>query len=425
MLHNQFSLLTTKRFLPLFLTQFLGAFNDNVFKNAMVILITYQLAEQAGVDGRLMVTAAAGVFIFPFFILSATAGQLADKYEKSALIRKVKAAEICIMLIGSIALFSGDISLLMLSLFLLGAQAAFFGPLKYGILPDHLKESELVGGNAMVSASTFIAILTGTIFGGLFIMAENGVELIAFSVMLFSFTGWICSRFIPETRAASPALRINKNFIFETFRSMSYIFQNRQVAYSIIGISWFWFVGATFLAQFPNFVKYKIGANEEVATLFLTAFSIGIAIGALLCNSLLRGRISAKYVPLGGLGIVIFSIDLFLASNGLQPASEQLMGMDQFTDNPMNIRIFSDLLLISISGGIFVVPLYAVMQSACGKNLRSRTIASNNILNSMMMVVSAIIPMLLFAAGFDVDSVFLMVAISTLVVTGFLYFSSL
>ena len=314
---NQFALLGTRRFLPLMVTQFLGAFNDNVFKNALVMLITYVLAVQSGFDSRVLVVAAGGIFILPFFLFSATAGQLADKYDKAWLTRYIKVAEIVIMLGAALAFWMGSVTLLMLVLFLMGTQSTFFGPIKFGILPDHLEEDELVAGNALIETGTLLAILGGTLLGGLAIMAQGGVALVSTLVILIAIAGWLTSREIPATQAASPNLVVGLNPLTETWAMLKVAGEDRVIFLCILGISWFWALGSTFLSLFPALAKDLIGADEAVVTLFLIAFSVGIALGALLCNRLLKGAIHATYVTLGSIGLTLFALDLYFSTRGL------------------------------------------------------------------------------------------------------------
>ncbi len=411
MIQNQFQLLRTPRFLPLFITQFLGAFNDNVFKNALVILITYVAAEKAGLNPQLMVTAAAGVFILPFFLFSATAGQLADKHEKVSLIRIIKFIEILLMAGAVYGFYSESTSFLLVILFLMGTQSTFFGPIKYGILPEKLKEEELISGNALIEAGTFVAILVGTIIGGLLILSSFGVGLVSFLIIFVAIGGWISSFFIPTGLAADPSLRVDHNIFRETWKIVNYTRNHRDVFLSILGISWFWLVGATFLAQFPTYGKDIIGGNEQVVTLFLTIFTVGIGIGSLLCNKLLRGEIVATYVPLGILGMTLFTVDLYFASKyTFTSAPGELIGVFSFLSHLTSWRILGDLFLISICSGIYIVPLYAIMQARTELSHRSRTVASNNILNALFMVVSALGTSLMLIMDFSVTQVFLTIA---------------
>ena len=416
MTESQFHLFRSRRFAPLFVTQFLGAMNDNLFKNALVILILYRIAEAAGIDGRILVTVAAGVFIIPFFLFSATAGQIADKLEKSRLIRLVKLAEIAIMGLAGLAFYLGDAYVMLGVLFLMGSQSALFGPVKYGILPDHLREDELIGGNALIEAGTFLAILIGTIAGGLIILTEHGVATVTVLIIVVALLGWAASLFIPRAEPASPDLAINLNIAAETWSIMGAAAARRDIMLSILGISWFWLAGATYLSQFPSLAKDVLGADEHVVTLFLVAFSVGIGLGSLLCNRLLKGEVSAKYAPFGALGMTFFTLDLYFASRGLAAPSGPLSSVGAFIAEPQNWRILGDLVATSVSAGVFVVPLYAIIQSRSEPARRSRTIAANNILNALFMVIGAAAAAAMLAAGWSIPVIFLAVAVANGVV---------
>jgi acyl-[acyl-carrier-protein]-phospholipid O-acyltransferase/long-chain-fatty-acid--[acyl-carrier-protein] ligase len=410
--HNQFDLLKTRRFLPLFITQFLGAFNDNVYKNALVILITYVVAEKAGLNSQIMVTAAAGIFILPFFLFSATAGQLADKYEKAFLIRIIKFVEILLMIGAAVGFYMESVWFLMTILFLTGTQSTFFGPIKYGILPEKIEEDELIGGNGLIEAGTFISILIGTLVGGLLILTENGILLISGMVILIAVLGWVSSFYIPKGQPASPKLRVDYNFLKETWVIVSHARQNREVFLSILGISWFWLVGATFLAQFPTYAKDIIGGNEELVTLFLSVFTIGVGIGSLLCNQLLKGEVEATFVPLAIIGVTVFTVDLYFASQYMfTNGSGELIGAAAFLSHMSSWRILGDMFMISVSSGIYIVPLYAIIQARSEPDYRSRIIASNNVLNAFFMVISAIGTVFMLTMSFDVNQVFLTIGL--------------
>lgn len=412
MAHNQFDLLKTRRFLPLFITQFLGAFNDNVYKNALVILITYVVAEKAGVSSQIMVTAAAGIFILPFFLFSATAGQLADKYEKAFLVRIIKFVEIVLMIGATVGFYMENVWLLMGILFLMGTQSTFFGPIKYGILPEKIKEDELIGGNGLIEAGTFVSILVGTLVGGLLILAENGILMISGMVIFIAILGWVSSFYIPKGQAAAPKLKVDYNFLKETWEIVSHAKQNREIFLSILGISWFWLVGATFLAQFPTYSKDIIGGNEQLVTLFLSVFTIGVGLGSLLCNQLLKGEVEATFVPLAIIGVTVFTVDLFFASQYMfTNGNDELIGAGAFLSHWSSWRILGDMFMISVCSGIYIVPLYAIIQVRSESDYRSRIIASNNILNALFMVVSAIGTVVMLTVGFDVNQVFLTIAI--------------
>lgn len=403
-------LLRSRRFLPLFVTQFLGAANDNLFKSALVMLITFELAAQAGLNGPLMVTAAAGIFIAPFFLFSATAGQLADCYDKGTLAKLVKAAEIVIMCGAAYAFMNANAYVLMAILFLMGTQSALFGPVKYAILPQHLHQDELISANAMVEAGTFLAILIGTIAGGLLILRGGGVEMVSALIIAISVLGFCASLFIPKAPAPDATLRVNFNVIAETYKMVRHASARRDVFLSILGISWFWLVGATFLSQFPTFAKDVLGGDENVVTLFLAIFSIGIGLGSALCAKVLKGEVSAKYVPFAALIMTAFMVDLYIAST--QTVLVPGTGVASFLSQPLGVRILADLLMIAMSGGLFIVPLYAILQSRGDEKHRARDIAANNIYNALFMVVSALAITAMLSGGMTVPEVFLIVAIA-------------
>ncbi len=395
------------------MTKFLGALNYIFFKNALVILILYRLA---GEDGQILVTVAAGAFILPFFLFSATAGQLADKFEKSRLIRLIKMAEILIMVLAVAGFLWGESYLMMAVLFLMGIQSTFFGPLKYAILPDHLREDELIGGNALIEAGTFLAILIGTILGGAIILTENGVLAVSFFIVLLAACGWVSSFFIPRAEPPEPDLRLNPNILAETWTIIRAATSRRDIRLTILGISWFWLVGATFLTQFPGLAKNVIGADEHVVILFLATFSIGIGLGSLLCNKLLNGEITAKFVPFGAVGMTLFTFDLFLATSDLVPSTEALLGIASFLSQFTGWRILADLIAISVCGGVFIVPLYAILQWRSEAAQRARMIAANNIMNALFMVAGAAAATAMLVAEMSVPSVFLAIAVANGVV---------
>lgn len=425
MYQSQWPLLSTKRFLPLFLTQFLGTLNDHVFRNALIILITYQLMGNTSVSPQIMVALAAAIFILPFFLFSAIAGQLADKWNKVKLISIIKFIEILLMGSAALGFLLGNVTLLVSILFLMGTQSAFFEPLKYGILPDHLQENELIGGNALIEAGTFLSILLGTMLGGLLIMADNGLAIISALVISAALIGWLCSLFIPSTEPASPQITIGYNLLSETRTILQHIRQNTVVFRAILGISWFWLLGAAFVSQAPVFAKETMGGNEQVVTLLLVVFFIGIGIGSLFCNQLLKSKIAATYTPLGIVGMTLFTIDLFFASGNVSATTgeSELIGAFAFLDSFSHWRILLDLLGIAICGGIFIVPLRAIVQHCSQASHRSRVIAGNNILNALFMVVSVLTISLLLASDFTVTQVFMTMAILNGVVA--IYISSL
>ena len=410
MAETQLHLLRSRRLLPLFVTQFLSAINDNLFKNALVILITYRDAA-ASTTTQIIVTLATALFILPYFLFSATAGQLADKFEKSRLIRYVKLWEIGVMVLAAVGFALDNTAYQLAVLFFLGVQSTFFGPVKYGILPDHLRTDELMGGNALIEAGTFLAILIGTIAGGYLIEVRNGPTVVAAVLLALAIAGWIASLFVPRATRAMPELRINPNILGETFGIIRYANARRDLRLSIMGISWFWAVGAVYLSQFPNYAKDTLGANYQVVNLFLMLFSIGIGVGSILCGRLLRGEVSARLAPLGALGMTIFTLDLWWASGHAVGGNGALMDAEAFLSHLANWRIVGDLFAIAVCGGLFIVPLYAILQARSEESHRARVVAANNILNALYMVAAGIISAILLALGWTVPQVFLTVGL--------------
>ena len=409
---NQYHLLQTRRFLPLFITQFLNAFNDNVFKTALVILITYKISAGSEAHNQMLATFAYGLFITPFFLFSATAGQLADKFEKSQLIRIIKFADIIIMVLGAYALIASNITLLMTTLFLMGSQSSFFGPLKYAVLPYHLENDELIGGNAFIEAGTFLSILLGTIIAGLVILLSYGAILTAVLVLSVAIIGWIASLFIPPTSRAHPNLEIKKNFLLETWHIVKFASSHREIFLAIVGISWSWLVGGTFVSQFPTFTKDVLGAESQVVAILMSFFSIGIAVGSLTCNKILHGEVNAKYIPLAIFIMGFFIADLHFASQFfIHLKHDKLLTVWQFIAYPASWRIFADIILMSIAGGIYIVPLYALLQVRSPENHRARIIAANNIINAIFMVFSALMIMFLLQMHFTLTKIFITLAL--------------
>ncbi len=405
-------LLKTRRFLPLFITLFLGAFNDNLFKMAMVTVITYELAAKMGLNAGILNPMAAGLFILPFMLFSAFAGQLADKYEKSRQIRIIKFIEIGIMALGAISLYFSNVGLMFVTLFMLGVQSAFFGPIKYSILPCHLKSNELIGGNALVETATFISILMGNVVGGLLILTDNGVLYTSALTLTCAFIGWRSGAFVPKTDRADPNLKINYNIFSESWRLIKRSKSNKQVFYSVLSISWFWFFGSLFLAQFPTYAEAIIGGDESILTLFIASFSIGIGIGSMLISRVLKGEITLKYVPLSAFFMTAFCVDLYFASGQAVAAKgDQLITISTYLNSATNWRVLLDFLGIAMSGGAYIVPLYTNIQSTSKKSELSRMIASNNIINSFFIVISAFLAAGLIMAGFTVTDVFLVGAV--------------
>lgn len=424
---NQFSLMRERRFYPFFYTQFLGAFNDNVFKTALITLVAFKAGRLTDMDGAMLATLLPGLFILPFFLFSATAGQLADKFEKSLLIRSVKILEVFIMLFASVGFLTNSFWMLVTSLFMMGVHSTIFGPVKYGYLPQHLNEHEIVGGNGMVEMGTFAAILLGQVLGAwLAIQSSDGLlaggALTGITIVGLAVLGYLISRGIPDSPAAAPGLKINWNPITETFRSIGFIWSNQQIWLAIMGISWFWFFGATLLAQFPNFAKLVLGADESIFILLLSVFTVGIGTGSLLCEKLSKGKVEVGLVPIGAIGLTLFCSDLYLSSASLPTmgALTNPIGIAEFLGVSMHWRILGDILLVGLAGGIYIVPLYALIQTRSEKSHQSRVIAANNILNALFMVVSAVFSILLFKAGFSIPELFLSTALLNIAVIVYL-----
>ncbi len=418
--HSQYTLLGTRRFLPLFITQFLGAFNDNVFRNALIIFITYHaaIATQAEIDT--LINTAAGLFILPFFLFSALAGQLADKYEKSLLIRRIKIAEIFIMILAGVGFYIGHAGFLIAVLFVMGTQSTFFGPVKYSILPQHLEETELVGGNALIETGTFLAILVGTILGGLLAdLGAIGRGWVTAVLLVVAVTGWLASRSIPAAEAPVPELKLSLNPFVETARVLRYTYENRVVFHSILGISWFWFFGSLFLTQIPSYTKSVVGGDAQVVTLLLAMFSVGIGAGSLLCERMSGRKVEIGLVPFGAIGLTLFAFDLALASPE-RPAAATL-GVGAFLDQPGSMRILADLSLMALFGGFYSVPLYALIQQRTRAENRARVIAGNNILNALFMVVSALFAIAMLNAGVTIPNLFLAVALLNVAVAVYIF----
>lgn len=417
---SQWQLLRTRRFLPFFVTQFLGALNDNLFKNAMVLLLTFQTAQSSGLSPGVLVNLAGGIFILPFFLFSATAGQLADKFERSRIMRMVKLFEIAIAVVGIFGFAHKDVTLLFTALFMLGTHSSMFGPVKYAILPQHLRETELVGGNALVETGTFVAILLGTLVAGVLMARPEGASvLVPLLTLLVAMSGYFASRAVPRAAAPVPDLKLNWNPLSETWRTIRSSRDNRAVFNSILGISWYWFLGALMLSQFPSYAKDYLGGGESVVTLLLTVFALGVGLGSLLCERLSGHKVEIGLVPFGSIGMSLFVLDLFFAS---PPA-----GMAGHADawdilsRPANWRLLADLALIGAFGGFYIVPLYALVQARSDPEQRSRIIAANNILNALFIVLAAAFGAGLLAAGASIPELFLATAVLNAVVALYIY----
>ncbi|KVK82413.1 MFS transporter [Burkholderia sp. MSMB1498] len=418
---SQFDLLRERRFAPFFATQFMGALNDNVFKIGFTSLVTYQAAKFSGVDPKTAAFLISAIFILPFVLFSATAGQLADKYDKARLTRFVKSFEIVLMTIGAAGFVTHGAPLLYLCTFMMGMHSTLFGPVKYSYLPQHLNDHELVGGNGLVEMGTFVAILIGTIIGGAAAgISGRGELLLAVCCVGIALVGRVAAAGVPATPAPQPNLAINWNPFSETWRNLKLARENRTVFLSLLGISWLWFVGATFLTSFFGFAKDVLSANPDVVTVLLATFSFGIGLGSLLCERLSRRRVEIGLVPLGSLGISAFAIELYFASHAL-PAQTHLLAVGEFLGHAAHWRILADLFLLAMFGGFYSVPLYALIQSRSAPTHRARIIAANNILNALFMIVSALMAMLLTKAGVSIPGIFLVTALLNVVVASYIY----
>jgi MFS family permease len=425
---SQYALLQQRRFAPLFLTQFLGSFNDNFFKNALIILLAFTSIRhtQGLLNPDTLINLCATLFILPFFLFSAFAGQLADKYEKSRLIQIIKLVEIGLAVLIMLGFLFDNLYLLLTSLFLLGTHATFFGPLKFSILPQHLKTSELLGGNGLIEMGTFISILIGTIMGGILVaIPHTGPFWVAGTVGIIAILGWWASTFIPKAESYATNLKLDWNPIRQSLKIIQEIRKNKNVYYGILGISWFWLYGSTFITQTPNYTKVILGGDEHVATLLLTMFSIGIGVGSMLCERLAHKKINSSLflVLIGSLGLSIFAVDLYFAHPHALSSVSVPIPIEQFVFQASNWRILMDTLCIGIFGGFYIVPLYAFIQKHSEPDYRSRVIAANNIINAIFMVGASVVAILLLNAGFSIPQLFLITGLFNILIGICLYFS--
>jgi 1-acyl-sn-glycerol-3-phosphate acyltransferase len=417
---SQFVLLAERRFLPFFLTQFFGAANDNVFKFAFSVLATYSAAQWGGLEPKSAGAIIGGVFILPFLLFSATAGQLADKYDKAMLIRLVKNLEIVIMLAIAAGFVWKLVALLFAGVFLMGLHSTLFGPVKYAYLPQHLHDTELTGGNGMVEMGTFVAILLGTILGGVLVgIPGTGPDWVAGASIALALIGRFSANFVPASPAPEPDLRINLNPFTETWKNLGHARANRTVFLSLLGISWLWFFGSIFLTTFTGFAKETLGGDQSVVTLLLAVFSVGIGTGSLLCERLSGHKVEIGLVPFGSLGMTVFAVDLWLASAQLTPSG--LSGIGPFLAEHGNWRVIADLFLLAMFGGFYSVPLYALIQSRCEPSHRARIIAANNILNALFMVVASLMAALLLKEGLTLPQLYLVVGVLNAAVAIYIY----
>ncbi|MEF9927707.1 MAG: MFS transporter [Massilia sp.] len=417
---SQFSLLTQRRFAPFFWTQFLGAFNDNLFKTALLVVMTYDALNWTTLDPSLINNLIPGLFILPYVVFSATAGQLADKFDKAKLARIVKIAEIAIMLVAGIGWMTHNLWLLIAAVIGMGMHSTLFGPVKYAYLPQNLKPDELVGGNGVVEMGTFVGILLGEVAGAVLVGRPNGIMLVAGATLFFAVLGLLASWRIPPSPAPVPELRISRNIIAESWRNLAFSRKNRTVFLSMLGNSWFWFYGALLLAQFPVFSKDYLRGDHSVFVLLLTVFSLGIGAGSLLCERLSGHKVEIGLVPFGSIGLSVFGIDLYFASSGFT-AGTAIVDWLALLGQPGALRILFDLVMIGVFGGLFIVPLFALIQTRCDQKHVSRTIAGMNILNAIFMVASAGVAILLLGQGFSIPELFLTTALLNVVVAIYIF----
>lgn len=416
---NQFALLRQRRFAPFFWTQFAGAANDNLFKFAFTVMVTYQL-QVAWMPPSLAGLVIGALFILPYLLFSATSGQLADKYDKRSLILFVKWLEIGIMLVAAWGFFTANVIVLLACTFLMGLHSTLFGPVKFAYLPQHLNERELTGGNGMVEMGTFVAILLGQVAGGLLVdIPAVGPQVVGWACIAVAIVGRVVAHAIPASPPSEPGLVINWNPFTETWANLKLAHENVVVFRSLLGISWMWFFGATFLSQFPSFAKEVLHGNAQVASLLLVVFSIGIGIGSLLCEMLSRRHVEIGLVPLGAIGMSVFAIDLYFASRSLPPSAT--LTLSQFAAQPAHWRVMADLALLSLFAGLYSVPMYALIQLRAQPTHRARIIAANNILNALFMIGSSLIAGALLAAGFSIPQIFLLVGIANAVVAFYIF----
>ncbi len=419
--HSQFGLLAQRRFLPFFLSQALGSFNDNVFKQAFVALVVFVGAIRTGVSDANFSLLAGALFILPFFLFSALGGQLADKYDKARLARWIKGAEILLMIGAAAGFLMKSAPILLAIMFLMGLQSTLFGPLKYGILPQVLKDEELTGGNGLVESATMVAILLGTLAGTTMVGdPEIGLMLTAAVVIAVAMAGWLAALAMPATAPVDATLKVNWNPFTETWRSLKFLAGNRTVFLSCLGISWFWFYGSMYFLILPVYVRDVIGGGASVFTLMLALFSIGTGIGALLCELLSRRKVEIGLVPFGSIGMTLFGLDLYFALPQASGLAE--LSIAGFLATPFGWRLTIDLVLMAIFSGFFIVPLFALIQQRSAASHRSRVIGANNILNAIFMVAASLLAGLLMnGIGLSLPQVLLVTALFNAVVAIYIY----
>mgnify|MGYP003407136262 FL=1 len=417
---SQTKLLVRKGFLALFTTQLLSAFNDNFLKNAVVIWISASQAQLFGLAPEVMISLCSGAFILPFFVLSALAGQVADRYEKPRLIRIIKLAEIGIMTLAAVGFMRADLTLLLASIVMLGVHSTFLGPIKYSILPQLVNADELVAGNALVEMGTFLAILAGTIGGGVLVLSEGGPRWIGLTAVIWAVLGYLASLRVPALPPVAPDLRVSLSPFGPTLSILRITKKTRAVFLSVLGISWFWFFGAAFLTLLPTYARNTLGAHEHVVTFLLAVFCVGIALGSLLCEKVSGKNLELGLVPFGSIGMTVFTLDLFLVgAPAVRP--ELPLALGAFLESPHALRISFDLFAIALFGGFYTVPLYTLIQQRAEPSERSRVVAGNNILNALFMVVASGMLSWLFGMHVPVPQIFLVIAALNALVAVYIY----
>ena len=417
---SQFRLLTERRFAPFFWTQFLGAFNDNVFKTALLTILTFDALHWTTLDVGLLNQLIPGLFILPFVLFSATSGQLADKFEKGGMARKVKLLEIAIMCLAAYGWMTHNVWVLIAGIAGMGIHSTLFGPVKYAYLPQHLSTDELIGGNGLIEMGTFVGILLGEILGAMLVVHESwGIELVAFGTIAIAVVGYVTSLRIPYSPAPAPELVINKNPLSETIRNIAFSKKNRPVFLSLLGNSWFWFYGAIVLAQFPLYAKNYLHGDHTVFVLLLTVFSFGIGAGSLLCEKLSGHKVEIGLVPFGAIGMSVFGFELYLASESY--VNTGAVDLWHFIEQTGSVRILFDIVMLGIFGGLYVVPLFAVIQTRCDPQHLSRTIAGMNILNALFMVVASLTASAMLVRGVTIPQLFMATAILNAIVAAYIF----
>jgi acyl-[acyl-carrier-protein]-phospholipid O-acyltransferase/long-chain-fatty-acid--[acyl-carrier-protein] ligase len=415
--------ITTRRFLPLMLCQFLGSLNDNLFKTAVAIMVTFRTSDEWHMDAFTLLTLSGATFLLPYTFFCATGGKLADKYDKAKIARIIKLTEIGFMLIGALGFYCHLVPLLFVVLFCMGTHSAFFSPVKYALIPEHLRPDELMEGNAFIESVTFISMLLGTIAGGFLILKPHGEAIVSASTLIIALLGVCSSRFIPPATTRDPSAKVRLNFLMETCGVLAYVSRRKNLLRVSLANSWFWFVCIAFVTLFPAFTKEVMGADEHVATLFLTAFSVGIGLGTIVCGATLDGVPSLRSVPLSTLAMSLFAFDLFAASpHRLSFHYGTLLPVAQFFSSAASWRMAFDLFMLAFCGGFYIVPLYAVLQQLSEPRHRAQVMACNNIINAFFMVASSLMALIMSRLHYTVADVFLTVGLLNLAV-GLLLFT--